>query len=454
MRQRLTQPRESGPHARLMRNERFLIRRSAGPYSELARRAAAALATAARTAALLAILTSTASAQAPVPAASSRAAPPSPSSAPVVHAVPARQPCHAVSPQACAAAHALGRGVNLGNALDAPREGDWGLTLHPELLDRAARHFHTVRLPVRWSNHASADAQARIDEAFARRVDAAVDRLLAAGAWVILDLHHYTQLTGGAGATRHPREFAVDEAVVEARMVNLWRQIAARYRDRSPRLLFELLNEPQGTGEEPANEPKGASTNGDPTPQRAATARPLGGERWNRLAARALAAVRETNPERVVLIGPDDWNHPRGLARLRLPADRHLIVTIHSYDPFDFTHQAVPWRQPVLPRGVGCCDDAQRQTLREALDTATAWSRTQGVPLYLGEFGAYREAPMPARAAYARLVREEAEARGIGWAWWEFASDFSPVWDSEQGRWVEPIRRALGVGGNPRPRKD
>lgn len=391
-----------------MRNERFLTRRSVRPYSELARRRLAGpFARLVTLFAPFALWAPLAAAQTPAP-----------------HRGAVRQPCHSVSAQACAAAHALGRGVNLGNALDAPREGDWGLTLRPELLDHAARHFHTVRLPVRWSNHASADAQALLDEAFARRVDAAVDRLLAAGAWVILDLHHYTQLTGGASATRHPREFAVDESVVEERLVNLWRQIAARYRDRSPRLLFELLNEPQGTGD----------------------AGPLGGERWNRLAARALTAVRETNPERVVLIGPDDWNHPRGLARLQLPADRHLIVTIHSYDPFDFTHQGVPWRQPVLPVGKPCCDGAQRQHLREALDSATAWSRAQGVPLFLGEFGAYREAPMAARAAYARLVREEAEARGMGWAWWEFASDFSPVWDAAKQQWVEPIRQALGVG--------
>jgi endoglucanase len=276
---------------------------------------------------------------------------------------------------------------------------------------------------VRWSNHASADREARLDEGFARRVDAVVDRLLANGAWVILDLHHYTQLTGGAAATRHPREFAVEEAVVEQRLVNLWRQIAARYRGRSSKLLFELLNEPQGTGADAA----------------------LGCERWNRLAARALAAVRETNPTRVVLIGPDDWNHPRGLARLRLPADRNLIVTFHSYDPFEFTHQGVPWRQPVLPKGLRCCDEAQRQQLREALDNASAWSRAQGVPLFLGEFGAYREAPMASRAAYAQMVREEAEARGIGWAWWEFASDFSPVWDAAKQQWVEPIRQALGI---------
>lgn len=330
-----------------------------------------------------------------------------------------RQPCHAVSAAACEAAHALRRGINLGNALDAPREGDWGLRLDPALLDRATRHFNTVRLPVRWSNHASPDASARLDEHFARRVDAVLDRLLAGGSWVILDLHHYMQLSG---ARLHAREFAVDESVLEERLVNLWRQIAARYRDRPPRLLFELLNEPQG-----------------------GTGQGLGGERWNRLAARALAAVRESNPRRVVLVGPDDWNHPRGLERLRLPLDKNLIVSVHTYDPFDFTHQGVPWRDPVLPTGRGCCDAAQRRQLQETLDTAVAWSRAQGVPLHLGEFGAFHAGTMESRAAYARMVREAAEARGIGWAWWEFASDFSPLWDNAQGRWVEPLRRALGV---------
>lgn len=331
----------------------------------------------------------------------------------------ARQPCHAVSAATCEAAHALRRGINLGNALDAPREGDWGLHLDAALIDRAARHFDTVRLPVRWSNHASPDAAARLDERFARRVDAVVDRLLAGGGWVILDLHHYMQLSG---APLHPREFAVDDSVVEERLVNLWRQIARRYRDRSPKLLFELLNEPPG-----------------------GTGPGLGGERWNRLASRALAAVRESNSSRIVLIGPDEWNHPRGLERLRLPADPHLIVAIHSYDPFDFTHQGVPWRNPVLPTGRACCDSAQRRQLQEVLDTAVAWSRAQGVPLHLGEFGAFSAGAMEARAAYAQMVREAAEARGIGWAWWEFASDFSPLWDKERGRWVEPLRQALGV---------
>ncbi len=324
-----------------------------------------------------------------------------------------RQACHAVSRAACDTAHALGRGVNLGNMLDAPREGDWGVRAEPFLIEAAASRFQTVRLPVRWSNHAAPTADATLDEAFARRVDAVVDALLARGVWVILDVHHYSQVFGDP---LHPREVEVAPQVVDERLVNLWKQIARRYQDRSPRLLFELLNEPH---------------------------RRLDGEPWNLLAARALAAVRATNPTRVVLIGPGDWNHPRALPQLRLPADRHLIVAVHTYDPFGFTHQGVTWRTPVLPTGVGCCDATQRQQVVSALEAAAQWNRTHGVPVHLGEFGAHVAADMDARVAYARLVRSEAERRAMGWAWWEFAADFSPVYDPWARVWIEPLRRAL-----------
>jgi endoglucanase len=63
--------------------------------------------------------------------------------------------------------------------------------------------------------------------------------------------------------------------------------------------------------------------------------------------------------------------------------------------------------------------------------------------VHLGEFGAYRAGDLASRAAYARLVRDEAERRGIGWAWWEWASDFSGVYDPARKAWVEPLRRAL-----------
>src|SRR5574342_296855 len=52
----------------------------------------------------------------------------------------------------------LGRGMNLGNALEAPNEGDWGVTLKSEYFELIKNAgFNSVRLPIRWSTHVSAN---------------------------------------------------------------------------------------------------------------------------------------------------------------------------------------------------------------------------------------------------------------------------------------------------------
>ncbi len=324
-----------------------------------------------------------------------------------------RQDCREVTAQTCRLVHALGRGINLGGMLEAPREGDWGVHADPAYLDLAAKHFQHVRVPVRWSNHAAATADATLDETFARRVDGVVDGLLTRGAYVILNVHHYNQLMGNR---LHRHEFEVDAAVVETRFLNIWRQLADRYKDRPHRLVFELLNEPSGR---------------------------LDGEPWNKLAAQALERVRQTNPQRTVMIGPGYWNNVRELPRLRLPQDRNLVMSFHSYEPDNFTHQGVTWRARPMPTGIRCCDDRQLQQMRRVFDTAIAWNRTHGIPVHLGEFGAYREGDMSSRVIWARHMRQEAERRGIPWAWWELAGDFSGLWSPQASGWVEPLRGVL-----------
>lgn len=323
-----------------------------------------------------------------------------------------RQNCAAVSSQTCSLAHSLRRGVNLGNMLDAPREGDWGVRVEDRYIDLIAQSFATVRIPARWSNHAAPTADATLDETFARRVDGIVDAFLAKGLHVILDIHHYSQLTGDA---LQPNEFAVEPAVVEQRFLNIWRQLAARYRYRSPKLVLELLNEPHGR---------------------------LTVDAWNQLAAQALAVVRSVDSQRTVLIGLASWNAIPDLPKLRLPADRNLIVAVHNYDPFPFTHQGASFLPKPYPVGTPCCDAGQQAAIIGALDQAQRWNAASGYPLHLGEFGSHSKAPMDSRVAYTRLVRDEAEKRGFGWTYWEFASSFG-VFSPAAGTWVEPIRKAL-----------
>lgn len=320
--------------------------------------------------------------------------------------------CSSVREEVCGVAVKLGRGINLGNMLDAPKEGDWGVRAEPRFIDMVVADFDHVRVPVRWSNHASSDQAAVIDDFFAKRVDKVIDSLLEKNVYVILDMHHYNQLFGDQLLNG---EFAVAPAVLEKRMVNIWRQLAERYKNRSPKLIFELLNEPHGQ---------------------------LDSERWNRLLAETLAVVRESNPNRIVMVGPTAWNAPKDLPKLRLPKDQYLIVQVHSYAPFNFTHQGITYLPMKLPVGVKCCDVRQRAEIAETLESASRWSRTTGYPVYLGEFGAYRMADNASRAEYVQIVRREAEARAMSWAYWEFASSFG-IFDPKTNTWNELLRRAL-----------
>jgi endoglucanase len=323
----------------------------------------------------------------------------------------ARQYCSSVTAATCTLAHALGRGINMGNMLEAPREGDWGIRLEPAYINLVAEKFKTVRVPVRWTNHAAPTEDATLDEMFAARVDTALDAMLAKNLYVIVDTHHYNQLFGDA---LNPNEFAVDPQVLEARLINIWRQLAKRYKGKSKNLIFELLNEPHGT---------------------------LSSDAWNQLLAKVVTAVREVDATRTLMIGPTYWNHPQDLAKLQLPADANLIVAIHTYEPFEFTHQGISW-MPQFPQGPTCCSAAQRQVLANSLDVAAKWSKAHGYPLHMGEFGSVNNGDMQSRENYTRMARDLLEANGIGWTYWEFGSTFG-AYDPAKGAWIEPIRRAL-----------
>jgi endoglucanase len=313
-------------------------------------------------------------------------------------------------------ARQLDRGINLGNIFDAPAEGDWGLRWDPAWLPLFGEGGFTkaLRLPVRWSNHASLDAEARIDAAFFARIDSVVDALLARGCTLLLNLHHYRQLDGDA---LDKGEHAVAPELVRPRFLAMWQQIAARYADRSERLLFEPYNEPHGTLE----------------PQ------------WNALLAEVHALIRKSNPERVLVVGPTLWNNATHLDRLRLPDDRHLIVTVHHYEPFAFTHQGASWVQPALPLGVDCCSAAQLKAITEPLDIAQRYAQQSGYPVLVGEFGAYGadgRVPDAARARYLRAMRDAMQARGLPWMAWEFASGFG-VYDPLKKKFRSEIHQAL-----------
>lgn len=305
-----------------------------------------------------------------------------------------------------AANRRLGRGINLGNALEAPNEGEWGVRLKADYF-KAIKHagFDTVRLPVRWSAHAEAAAPYTIDAKFAARVDWAIEQALANRLNIIVNVHHYDEMDS-------------DPDKHLPRLVGLWEQIAARYRERPAEVFFELLNEPHDK---------------------------LTAGKWNAAVPQLLAVVRKTNPRRPVIVGPVQWNSIAMLDKLELPADdRNLIGTVHFYDPFQFTHQGASWVKGA-DKWKGrkwSGTDTEKEAIRKPLERAAAWGKAHDRPIFLGEFGAFGAADMESRARWTRFVVQEAERLGFSWAYWEFCAGFG-AYDPRTDTWREPLKAAL-----------
>lgn len=62
-------------------------------------------------------------------------------------------------------------------------------------------------------------------------------------------------------------------------------------------------------------------------------------EKWNELASKTIAAIREKNKTRKIIIGSTCWNSVHTLNRLKIFDDENVIYTFHTYEPFCFTHQ-------------------------------------------------------------------------------------------------------------------
>ena len=309
----------------------------------------------------------------------------------------------------------LGRGVNiLGDdpIWDSPSKARFGAH-HLQLIKQAG--FDNVRINLHPFRDTELGPDGRLPDVWLQTLDWVVSEALGNHLVVVLDLHEYEVM--GSDPWGNRRLF-----------LSVWRQLAERYRTSPREVLFELLNEPS---------------------------RKLTATLWNTYLLDALAVVRASNPDRTVIIGPGRSNSIRGLDELSLPArDRNIIVTIHYYEPFEFTHQGAPWvgrQDQVGVRWAGT--PAQEQSIRRDFDVAQSWAQDHDRPLYLGEFGAYDAGDMADRARWTGFVARDAERHGWSWSYWQFDSDFV-VYDLPAQEWVEPIRDALvpTVPGSPTPR--
>ena len=312
----------------------------------------------------------------------------------------------------------LGRGINMGDMFEAPSEGSWGNPYRPEYFRTiAALGFQHVRIPIRWETpeRSMAGAPYTIEPSFITRVRSVVEAALDSGLIVIINMHHHDALYA-------------DPAAGRSRFLSQWRQIAAAFRDLPSEVLFEVLNEPHDR---------------------------LTPEIWNRYFADALAEIRLTNPTRIVLMGTGEWGGLAALPRLSIPDDEHLILTVHYYNPFDFTHQGAGWVGPEANAWVGTRwqdTGSERQDIENDFRVAQWISASRSIPIHVGEFGSYEKADMESRVRWTRFLARWFEAQGWSWAYWEFSAGFG-IYDPARETLREPFVNALLHDSMPAPRR-
>ena len=301
----------------------------------------------------------------------------------------------------------LGQGVNLGNTLEAPNfEGEWGFRLQPWHFETIADGgFDSVRVPIRWSAYAAESAPYTVRSSFFERIDWVLDQAHRNDLAVIIDMHHYDEIFDAPAAHRD-------------RFLGIWEQIAERYQDQPDTVYFEPLNEPH-------NE--------------------LDDETWNALVVDTLDVIRETNPDRMVILGGTGWNNLYELSDLELPEeDRNIIGTFHYYSPFQFTHQGASWVSGSDP-WLGTTwegSNSQKDQVRIDFSRASRWSRITERPVLMGEFGAYERADEDSRGMWTEFIAQEAERQNFAWSYWEFGAGFG-VYDRGQQQWNSNIYDAL-----------
>jgi aryl-phospho-beta-D-glucosidase BglC (GH1 family) len=282
--------------------------------------------------------------------------------------------------------------------------------------------FTHVRLPIEMGPaFGTSEESQRIQAVYAE----SIGKLIGAGLAVVVDLHP---------TDAEKRAVAASPEVLVAG----WSHFA-RFLSRFPpeKLALEVMNEPH----------------------------PMRGRRWHEIQAAAAKAIRAAAPAHTIIVNPGNWSGIDEFSDFQALRDRNLVYSAHVYDPPLFTHQGATWAWDVatavknlpwpLPsaeaearakasaagRPLEILKDQiakgvmDRPAMERNLDRLAAWQRrSRGAFVWIGEFGVYRKfAPREARLEWHEAHRAAFEARGWGWALWDYLGDYGIV-QSPKGR--------------------
>lgn len=270
-----------------------------------------------------------------------------------------------------------------------------------------------IRLPINLFYMTNGSPDYTIDPLMYEFLDQAVNWAEELQMYLILDNHTTDDL-------------ASKNANLETVLKKVWVQMAEHYKNRSNYVLYEILNEPNGT---------------------------LTTAAWGKIQQAAITAIRTVDTKHTLVVGGAGFNSYTELAALPVYTDNNLIYTFHFYDPFVFTHQGASWPSPSMtsltnvpfpynastmpstPSALAGTwvasaltnykNDGTLAKVKSLIDIAATFKNSRNVKVYCGEFGVYiPNSPNADRNYWYQEVKKYLEAKQIPWTTWDYQGGF------------------------------
>lgn len=283
------------------------------------------------------------------------------------------------APSAAEVLLAMGRGINLGNLYDWESGNNISFAAQKERIDVfKSVGFTHIRLPVTWHEIFEPDSEKT------RIVEQVVHYAIEQGLYVVLNTHHEHWLKSNYDGSAHYDDL----------FTALWVSIASRFQSHGTRLVFEVLNEPDGKmggwgGEhsDPYDEVSLAYT-----------------RQINKV---GYDAIRGVSPDRIVLVMPNGMGqqqmskhvYPNRAAFPDAGQDPRLGISVHTYDPWDFCGET--GRNSHFNNDPLAMNNHTHVAHRDFLD----WYYATRIPAHVGEYGVGRKDDFTAERD-TDLVRE------------------------------------------------
>lgn len=265
--------------------------------------------------------------------------------------------------------------------------------------------FDYIRLPVNFGW--MLDYDGRLNESAMRNLDTVLNLALESDLTVILDLHGWSEFT------KNP------DAQNTERLISIWEHLAERYADYSEKLWFEILNEP--------NNDSGKMSDA----------------RWNYIQLSTVAAIRNIDEDRVIVLSPMNYNSAYKLSSMRVKrSDEHIVVDVHNYEPMEFTHQGAEWMDETYQKEVPFSQD-MLNNFEQALTEAEKYQKKTGIKVIVGEFGVYeKQVPEEEVSQFLSGAVNLMQKLNLSWCYWEYNAGFG-AYDYAKKEWKPFVTDAL-----------